>query len=314
MNGNIIVIILGIIYSCVLHIARSMQRLGIHSFDRFRQHLTRKAPLLSPAGKHHIYIIGLLLSNLCVVFVILAGKYGTISYFTAMYGIGMLPMLLFTKYVMKERSGVQNWVGVIIVIIGGFIMSLAARNSLPVNYSLVNIKTLLLILLVTGLISPLIIINGKKSGHLFKDAMHVGLIAGLIAALDPILKATGQNLAGANGFIPDNTIGWLLFILSFAASSAAMLITQHAYSRRVFVSQLIPFYNVAYITLPIIIQILILPHYLPGKFEITGLICIITGMVIFSEKDLRLTRNADILKAEKSVESRKNRGIEGVTD
>jgi len=285
---------LGIIFSCVVHIGRSLQRMGIHSFDSFRNHISGQNQQQKSSGKHTIYILGLLLTSLSVIFVILAGKFGTISFFTAMYGVGMLPMLLFTKYIMKEKTTVQNWIGIFVIILGCLFIGIAAVNSKAVNMGIVNTKYFIYTILVIAVITPVIINIGKKSGHVFKDAMANGLIAGLIASLDPLLKATGQNLSNAGGFLPSNLPGWLFFMLSFLATTVSLLITQFAYSRRVNASQFIPHFNVTFISMPIIIQIIILPDYFPSIFEIIGVITIIIGISVFSEKDLRLARKSNI--------------------
>lgn len=298
MNANTTVIILGIINSCILHLARALQKMGIHSFDRFRQHLFGRTSETKEKSRHYIYILGIFLSNICVVFVIIAGRIGTISYFTAMYGIGMFPMLIFTRFVMKESSGLQNWIGVALIITGSYIMNMGAKNSKAIDMDNVKLNSLLIILLAIAIISPLIINWGKKSGLLWKDALSAGFIAGLIASLDPILKASGQHYGAGSGFLPVQPLGWLLFMLSFAATTSALLITQHAYSRKVYASQLIPYYNVAYIIMPIFMQMLIIPSYKPVKFDLYGIIVIVMGIIVFSEKELRITGNADIIKEE----------------
>ena len=283
-----IVLCLGIIYSCIIHIARSMQRFGIHSFDNIRDRISGNSSRNENQGKHFIYLLGLIITNLCFIFVILAGKFGSTSFFTAMYGVGMLPMLLFTRYVMKEKATLQNWLGVLIIIIGCFFMGIAAQNTDSINMSLVNLRFLVLVLIVIAGISHFIIKWGKKSGHMFKDAMAAGFTAGVIACLDPILKSTGQNFSNNDSLLPAHPIGWLFFLLSFVASTSSLLISQYAYSRRVYASQFLPHYSVAYVTMPVFIQMIILPDYLPGKFEIIGIITIITGIIIFSEKEFRL--------------------------
>jgi drug/metabolite transporter (DMT)-like permease len=294
MSNNLIVACLGIIFSCVVHIGRSLQRMGIHSFDSLRDHVSGKKPKQKTSGKHTIYILGLILTNLSFIFVVLAGKFGTISFFTAMYGVGMLPMLLFTQFVMKEKTTVQNWIGIFVIILGCFFIGVAARNSEAADMGLVNAKYLIYTIIIIALITPVVINIGKKSGHIFKDAMAAGLIAGLIASLDPLLKATGQNYSNSGGFLPSNLPGWLFFMLSFLATTAALLITQYAYSRRVNASQFIPHFNVTFISMPIIIQTIILPGYFPGKLEIIGIITIIIGIIVFSEKELRSAGRSEI--------------------
>lgn len=299
MHANTIVLILGIINSCLIHLARSLQRMGIHSYDRFKNHILGKALQDKDNSRHYIYILGILLSNFCVIFVILAGKIGTVSYFTAMYSVGMFPMLLFTKFVMKESSGFQNWLGVALIISGSYMINLGASSSKPVDMGSVNTCNLLIVIIVIIIISPVFILWGKKTGLLWKDAFSAGLTAGMIASLDPVLKASGQHFGAGSGIFPAHVWGWVLFLSSFAASTAALFITQQAYSRKVYASQLIPYYNVAYVVMPIIVQLLIIPHYKPAGFDLIGIVIIITGVIVFSERELRITKNADIIKEER---------------
>lgn len=291
MSDNLIVLILGILYSFLLHIARSMQRYGIHSFDRFRQHLKgNQQNNPSENARHHIYILGLILSNASVIFVIVAGRFGTTSYFTSMYGAGMLPMLLFSHYIMKERSRIEQWIGVLIIITGCVFMGISAHVSSSNSMTEVNPLNLLIVLLLIALLTPLVISYGKKNGNRSRDAMAAGFIAGAIASLDPILKATGQNYGAGNGLIPAAPLGWLLFLLSFASTTSALLITQYAYSRRVSASQLIPYYNVAFVIIPVFVQKFILPVYKPGKNEMIGILIMVLGIIIFSLNELRVSR------------------------
>jgi len=295
LSNNLIVISLGIIYSIILHFARSLQRLGIHSYDRLLVNISGKTPHERLSRNDFVYILGIVLSNACVVFVILAARYGTISYFTAMYGIGMLPMLLFTRYVMHEKTSLHNWLGIIIIIIGSCLLGIAARDSKPVVMEMVKLTNLIYLLLAVIILTPILLKIAVRSKHIFIDAMISGLIAGLIACLDPILKATGQNFSFHSGVFPMHTTGWVLFLLSFAASTASLLITQHAYSRRVNASQFIPHFNATFIAMPIFIQMIILPGYLPGKLEIIGITIIIAGIIIFSDKARRMARKSNIL-------------------
>ncbi|MDP8220936.1 MAG: hypothetical protein P9X26_06295 [Candidatus Stygibacter frigidus] len=147
MSNNLIVIILVIIYSIILHFTRSLQRLGIHPYDRLLANISGKTPHERLSGNDFIYILGIVLSNACVIFVILAARYGTISYFTAMYGIGMLPMLLFTRYVMHEKTSFHNWLGIIIIITGSLLLGIAARDSKPVVMEMVKLTNLIYLLL-----------------------------------------------------------------------------------------------------------------------------------------------------------------------
>ena len=289
LSNNLIVISLGIIFSIILHFARSLQRLGIDSYDRLLANISGKTPHEKLSKNDLVYILGIVLSNACVVFVILATRYGTISYFTAMYGIGLLPMLLFTRYVMHEKTSFHNWLGIIIIIIGSLLLGIAARESTPAVMEMVNLTNLIYLLLGIIILTPILLKIAVRSKHIFIDAVISGLIAGLIACLDPILKAAGLNFSFHSSVFPTHPVGWVLFILSFVASTTSLLITQHAYSRRVNASQFIPHYNATFIAMPILIQMIILPDYLPGKLEIIGVTVIIAGIIIFSDKERRNT-------------------------
>ena len=291
MSNNLIVISLGIIFSIILHFARSLQRLGIDSYDRLLANISGKTPHEKLSKNDLVYILGIVLSNACVVFVILATRYGTISYFTAMYGIGLLPMLLFTRYVMHEKTSFHNWLGIIIIIIGSFLLGIAARDSKPVVMEMVKLTNFIYLLLAVIILTPILIKIAIRSKHIFIDAMISGLIAGLIACLDPILKATGLNFSFHSGLFPTHPVGWFFFMLSFAASTASLLITQHAYSRRVNASQFIPHFSATFIAMPIFIQMIILPDYLPGTLEIIGLAVIISGITIFSGNERRNSKS-----------------------
>ena len=107
---------------------------------------------------------------------------------------------------MKEETDMTNWIGVIIIILGCFLMGISAETSKAVSHVNANYK--------------------------------------------------------------------------------ALLITQYAYSRGVNVSQLLPYYNVAYVTIPVLIQKFILPDYYLSIYEIFGIIIISAGIFVFSSKVL----------------------------
>ena len=157
MSNNLIVISLGILYSTILHFTRSLQKLGIHSFDRLLANISGKTPHERLSRNDLIYILGIVLSNSCVVFVILAVRYGTIPFFTAMYGIGILSMLLFTRYVMHEKTSFHNWLGIIIIIIGSLLLGIAARDSKPVEMEMVKLINLIYLLLAVVILTPILL-------------------------------------------------------------------------------------------------------------------------------------------------------------
>ena len=272
MTNYILAMVLGIIGTVTIHLAKCFQRQGIHTFHQSLKNLSNgKKPHRSKT-----YMKGVILANSAFFFVIIANRLAPPSYYTSMFGFGLVVLMVYSDKVLKEPIRTREYIGTAILVVGTVALGVEnIRNPLEdfsiINYHLVWI-TLGIFLLISG---PLLIFSLKKDNHILIGVIF-GLITGATASMDPFFKGIGQHLGGTPGFIPSVPIGWFYFIISFAFSTTQFLLTQLGFLRRAHASVLVPIHNTAYIIFPILIQQVAVPNY-----SITMLTGVGLGLIIF---------------------------------
>jgi len=291
MSNSIIAILLGIIGTMLYHISKGMQRQGIEIIDRFRDKITGKTiPGTSYSEKNRrnniIYITGVIMNNSLTVFIILANRYAPTSYFTSMFGIGLVALMFYSARILHEPIKGIEYFGSAVLITGTVVLGIEGIGRPCLDVSMINIKA---VWVIVGIFLPSIIVCmyfAYRSGRPYVIGIVFGLFTGGVASLDPIFKGIGQNL-GSAGFFPSSGMGWLIFSISFIFATAAFTVAQWGFYKKAQTSVLIPSFNSMYVTMPIIIQGFALPDFKITYITGAGLILVVTGiflMQVFKEE------------------------------
>ena len=282
LNIPALSVMFGIISTTLLHIAKAMERQGIEIFDQLKAKLTRQEIPEEARGlkKPLIYIIGVILNNLTILWIMLSNMFGPSYLFTNMFGLGLVALMIYSAKILKEPVQLVEYLGATFIITGSMVIAIEtifARDP-NLNYSTMDVPMAwFLIFLFLGIFGGLLIFSIKTQKGV---GVFFGLFAGGCGALDPILKGVGQQLGGFSSFFPSTTEGWIAFLPSFIMSSLAFWITQWGFARKARASILVPSYNSCYIILPILLNLIAWPGFEMFWSTYLGLCLEIMGIVL----------------------------------
>jgi hypothetical protein len=284
-----LVILLGIASTTQTHLAKALERQGIEVWDllraRWKQARPRATRVPQPAvtqGKAPlIYLIGLILNHTTFVYHLLVTPLGgTTALYTSMYGLGLVALLAYSTWLMKERMARLELLGAVAILCGTLIIGLEGIARPPLSMAAIDLRSAAIA--VTALLSGcgLLVITGVRSRTLNATGLAFGLTAGAFGSLDPFLKGMGQTAGGAGRILPGIAAGWIFLVFSFVIGEAAVLVTQWGFYRRARANILVPAYNCSYIAVPILLQALLLPGYALYGTTLLGLGLIMSGFVL----------------------------------
>lgn len=293
MHNYLIAMLLGLVFSISFHISRGMQQQGIKTLSFIKNRiLQQKKPETNwQECKPVIYISGVILSNSGIVWVVLAGKFAPASYFTSMYGLGLIAMLWYSNKILKEKIDKWEIVGAGILMIGTVFIGIEGIYQANLNYADINLKIVWWFVGIFITLSLLTLLLIRNHRNLVLKSMIFGIFTGGTVSFDPIFKGIGQNLNHNSGYFPASSLGWIIFLFSLVFTTASFWITQWGFSKNVRAALLIPMHNSMFICLPILVQYFALPGYEISYITFIGMSMILTGNLVMKIDETRLSAN-----------------------
>ena len=265
MSGNStwLVILLGIASTTQMHLAKALERQGIEALDLIGERLKGSGTEVKDRGrKPLIYGLGLALNYTVFVYhLFVAPLGGTTALYTSMYGMGLVVLLPYSVWVMKERIGRLELGGAVAILLGTLTIGVEGISRPAPDMGQMDLGwTVAAVAVLLGVCLALIL-AGLRNGRPNAVGLAFGLGAGACGALDPFLKGVGQTAGGGGPFTPGSAGGWAVLASSFVIGWLAWLVTQWGFYRRAQASVLVPAYNCSYIGVPVLLQALLLPGY-----------------------------------------------------
>jgi hypothetical protein len=257
------IILLGIASTTQTHMAKALERQGIETVDLIRARFQRSgAGIEGRARKPLIYGLGLALNYTTFIYHLFVTPLGgTTALYTSMYGIGLVVLLPYTTWVMKERISRLELAGVVTILFGTLIIGIDGISRPPLDMGTMDLgRTVAAVVALLG-VSLLLILAGLRNGTPNAIGLAFGLGAGTCGSLDPLLKGVGQTAGGGGLFTPGSVGGWVVLASSFLIGWLSWWITQWGFYRRARANVLVPAFNCTYIAVPVALQALLLPGY-----------------------------------------------------
>jgi drug/metabolite transporter (DMT)-like permease len=280
MTNIPLVLLLGIISTIQTHLAKALERQGIEVFEQIKAKLQRSGqPVEGGLKKPVIYTIGVALNNTLFIWATLAQPYGPPALFSSMFGVGLVFLMVYAAAVLKERITRREMAGAAAIVLGTLAIGYEniARADTMDRFTM-DLDALFLALGIWLVLSLAFVVTASRSRDLRLIALAFGLLAGGFGSLDPFFKGVGQNYGGPSGFLPSNAIGTVIFSASFVIGFLAFVVTQIGFAKKVRASLLVPAYNAAFIGLPVLWQVLLLPGYRLSWLTALGLALILAGV------------------------------------
>jgi hypothetical protein len=262
-NNAWLIILLGIASTTQTHMAKALERQGIETWDMIRARLQGGgAKIEGRAGMPWIYGAGLVLNHTVFVYhLFVAPLGGNTALYTSMYGMGMIALLSYSKWVMKERITRLELAGAVAILLGTLTIGIEGISRPALDMGQMDLGwTVAAVAALLGL-CVLLILLGLRNGTPNLIGLSFGLGAGACGSLDPFLKGVGQSAGGGGLFTPGSVGGWVVLASSFLVGELAVLITQWGFYRRARANVLVPALNCTYIAVPVVLQALLLPGY-----------------------------------------------------
>jgi hypothetical protein len=255
-------ILIGVISTIQLHLAKALERQGIEVFDQLRAKIKKTNDQVEgDIKKPIIYTIGVVLNNTIFLYAILAQRFAPPAIYTSMFGVGLIALMIYAWKVLGERITRDLLLGSSAILSGTLIIGVEniLRHDID-RFDMALTPTLILVgtFLILGILAMIITGRTNKS-HIIAGTF--GIFCGGYGSLDPFLKGIGQNISGQPHWIPGSWQGWAIFLPSFLIGFVSFALTQVAFAKRAPASLFVPVYNASYILLPVFLQAVLLPSY-----------------------------------------------------
>jgi drug/metabolite transporter (DMT)-like permease len=274
-------LLFGIINTLTLHLAKGMERHGIEIFSR-------KKSFKEKGKKPLIYIIGFALNNTVFIWQILGTTFASAAVFSSVFGLGLILLMLYSRYILHEEISNMELIGAILIIIGTTMVGFFYIIEPEVTGNVIYLNFFILILVIIILFTLLIGFSWKTKVAV---AFIFGAVAGTLGGTDNVLKRIGlssSNFIEALAGLFQLELDSFIFLFSFLAGFGALILTQIGFAKGADASRLVPMYNSLYISAPVLFELLIVEGARVSLGIILSIIIIIIGvflMNIFKKKD-----------------------------
>jgi hypothetical protein len=273
-------LIFGIVGTVVLHISKAMERQGIEIFDQIRAKLKNtESGIEGGAKKPTIYMIGFILNQTIIIWMMIGTMYAPPSYYTSVFGLGLIALMIYSALVLKEEIQRIEYIGSIVLVFGTLILGYDGIRQEGLVMADINVNLVMIIAASYFILGMGIVLITKKYGTPQVVGVVFGIFAGGCGGIDPVLKAVGQT-QGQTSFLPSTPIGWFLFVASFLFATTSFLVTQWGFARKAKASVLVPCYNTLYLINPILIQAVTLPNFMISGLTFVGIAVTATGIFL----------------------------------
>lgn len=283
MSHHALAMLYGIVGTVLFNISKGMQRQGIEAVSAIFPARRRPPSPDRPARSPKIitlYITGFILNNSLGFFAILANRHAPSSYFTSMFGLGIIALMLYSGLILKEPIHPRQYAGAAVLALGTLVLGydgIAREDLTMAGISLTAVGAMVGLSFLTA---ALLLHWAHRTRSLLFLGMIYGLVIGFTASLDPVLKGIGQTLGGGERYLPRLSWGWVIFLLSFLFATLSFVASQWIFRRGVRASVLIPSQNFSYIVYPLFLQAVALPGFRLTAVTLSGLLITFLGFVI----------------------------------
>ncbi len=286
MEPTIVASIIGIIATTQIHISKGLQKYGI---DALRPADHRTHPIEHQKRKKLLYFAGIILNNAAFLWVLIANLYAPTSYYTSMFGFGLVVLMLFSEHILHEKHTALQHAGAVIIAAGTILVGISRSSGEIPAMSMVDFQTVLIFIAIYFPINLVLLAVALKLQWKKPLGILFGTVTGCAAAMDPIFKGIGQSFGTQIKLIPHTPVGWFIFLASFLFGAIAFSFTQIGFYKHAKASTLVAFHNITLILMPLLLLKLSLPGFTLTRLQLSGVFVVIIGIgLMFSEATFSL--------------------------
>ena len=260
-NENIIIgLIIGIIAYISLDIGKGIQKYAIEGIKDESSIKNKNSG---------IWIVGTILTSLYMFIQWAALFFAPINIIAPLEGVGLIILLLFSHYVLKEKITQIEIGGVCFIIMGTILVTMLNINIEGLSMNNFDLSFFLYFSTIILVIETILIFISKLNDYKLAGII-IGLTAGTINALETVSKRITT--------IPEMTLYFT--IAAFIFAPLTLLVTQYAFTKAK-ANQVVPCFTSASIILASLMGVLALSGSISWN-QVIGIILIVIGIILIS--------------------------------
>ncbi len=265
-----VAMMIGVAGTSTIHLSKGVMKLGV---------VRLRTPEYDRRRARAIYTLGIAMNFTNPLWVIAANRFAPTVYYTSVYGLGLIALLLFSRSVLHEPLFRRQILGVVVLALGTVTIGISELSGQPVSLYGASRPRLLWFAAVWiggGLIAALV----TRRGRLRVQELVFGVAGGGLAALEAVVKGVAQTGPEGGAFLPTGAANWALFIVSFAGAAGAFGMIQWSFLRSCRASIMGAAYTVTYVALPLLLTPFIVGSSIPRAGALVGLLVLAVGIVM----------------------------------
>ena len=255
-------IIIGFIAYLLLYIGKGIQKYSIEGL---------KIDKTVKSKNSGIWIFGTILTTIYMFVQWGALLFAPINLIAPLEGVGLIVLLLFSFYVLKEAITKTKIISVVLIIIGIVFVTLFNMNTGDISISDFNLVNFLLFLIPVISMEIIAIFGTHLNNYKF-----AGLILGLTAGTFQAFQTVSKRITA----VADPLITTAFTFVTFLMATLTLLITQFGLAKAN-ANIVVPCFTSASVSLAILIGIMALNETIQFM-QIIGIISVISGMILLT--------------------------------
>ncbi|TFG16996.1 MAG: DMT family transporter [Promethearchaeota archaeon] len=275
----IIGLVLGIIAYVSQYLGKGVQKFAIEGYKNRSKY--------SGKGKNTgIWIFGTILTSIFMFIQWIALLFAPINLIAPIEGLGLIVLVFFSYYVLKEPISKNQIFAVVLILSGIVLITLFNVNPSEISFNTLKIE-MLVFLSVVVIVIELIIYSFSK----YYNLRIVGFILGITAGTFVALQTASKRITA----IPNSNLSIIFIIITFIMAIFSLIFTQYAFTKAN-ANTVVPCSTSSSILLAIFIGVFslseqIVLHQIVGVVFLIGGIILLTGFSPKSEIERRKIEN-----------------------
>src|SRR4030065_2059629 len=197
MSNSAIAMIYGIVGSVLFNVSKGMQRQSIDALSSiFSKRGKQVGEGRRPRSAKNIilYTTGFVLNNSLGFFAILANRYAPTSYFTSMFGLGIIALMLYSGIILKEPIHPLQYAGAVVLALGTLILGYDGIVREKMTMAGISLPAAGIVISASLLIGFFLLLYARRTRILLVLRVIYRLLICFAASLDPVLQGVGQDV------------------------------------------------------------------------------------------------------------------------
>jgi len=257
-------LLLGIFAYIALYLGKGIQKFAIEGYRNRSKYVGK--------GKNTgIWILGTILTSIYMFIQWIALLFAPINIIAPIEGLGLIILVLFSYYVLKEPISKYQIFAIVLIISGTILITLYNENPSSVPFNALNFEILVLFSLILITIE-LVIFSFSR----YYDMKAIGYILGLIAGTFMAFQTVSKRITA----IPNSLLSITFVIITLIMALLTLIITQYAFTKAN-ANIVVPCSTSSSIILAIFIGVISLSEQLL-VYQIIGVVFLVIGIILLT--------------------------------